>query len=96
MSAQHPWIAAGLAMLVLAACASNPAGNGTGAMSPGQPASTTYVTGSLIPVPVDPGTGQPQTSSTLQIVSAEDLQNTGRTLVGGAVRARVPPLTLGP
>lgn len=73
-----------------------PGGQRPGANRPAQPASTTHVTGSLIPVPVDPNTGQPQGNSPLQIVTAEDLQNTGRTRVSGALRALVPQLTLGP
>ncbi len=96
MSARHPWIAACVATLGLAACASNPAGNVAQAKSRAQPALTTYATGSLIPVPVDPSSGQPQTNSPLQIVTAEDIQNTGRTTVDGALRALVPQLMRGP
>jgi hypothetical protein len=51
-----------------------------------------HVTGSQIAVPVDPHTGRPQTAAPLQIVSQDDLRNTGYTDVGSALRQLVPAL----
>jgi hypothetical protein len=51
-----------------------------------------HVTGSQIAVPVDPNTGRPQTASPMQIVSQDDLRNSGYIDVGSALRQLVPSL----
>jgi hypothetical protein len=51
-----------------------------------------HVTGSLVAVPVDPHTGRPQTASPMQIVTQDDLRNSGYISVGSALRELVPAL----
>jgi len=51
-----------------------------------------HVTGSLVAVPVDPHTGRPQTASPMQIVTQDDLRNSGYIAVGSALRELVPAL----
>jgi hypothetical protein len=86
MSTKHRALATLLALSALSACASAPP---AGSAAPPQRA---YVTGSRMAVPVDPHTGAPQSASALQIVSGDDLRNTGRLDLGSALRMLVPAI----
>jgi hypothetical protein len=92
MTVSIRWMAAVLLSSALAACAS-PAPRAP-AVAPATAASPQLarVTGSLIAVPVDPHTGRPQTASPMQIVSQDDLRNSGHTDLGSALRELVPSL----
>jgi len=87
--AMNPFIVrvAGIAALAsLAACATAPTHSGA------PPATTAQITGSMIPVPVNPAGAQFQSAAPMQVVTAEQLENTGHTTVGGALRELVPAL----
>ena len=56
------------------------------------PPSKTYVTGSLLSVPVDPRTGLPQADPSLQVVTHEQIELSGRTDLGAALRQLVPAI----
>jgi len=92
MAVSIRWMAAALLSSVLAACASPAPRASTVAPGLGATPQMVHVTGSQIAVPVDPHTGRPQTASPLQIVSQDDLRNTGFVDVGSALRQLVPAL----
>jgi len=78
-----------LALSLLSGCAvSAPAAHSTAAA----PAKQVYVTGSSIPVPVDPDTGLPQTALPTQTVTRQQMDRTGYDTVGPALRELVPQL----
>jgi hypothetical protein len=86
MSMDRRWVAVLLALSALTACATTvPSGSAL-------PTQRTYVIGSRVAVPVDPSTGLPQTASPLQIVTQDDIKNTGRVDLGSALRMLVPAL----
>jgi len=89
MAAANRWVAAALLSSALAACAS-PSPRAPSA-APAAP-QLVHVTGSLVAVPVDPHTGRPQTASPMQIVTQDDLRNSGYISVGSALRELVPAL----
>lgn len=62
------------------------------AAAPSSPASPTesVVTGSHLPQPVDPATGQATTPSILRSYGSDQLQQTGRTQPGDAVQQLDP------
>jgi hypothetical protein len=86
MSAHHQWIAALLVLSGLGGCASAAPPTGSG-LTP-----RVAVTGSRIAQPADPRGGVPQTASATQIVTQQDIQNTGRLDLAAALRAVVPAL----
>jgi hypothetical protein len=92
MAGSIRWMAAALVASLLAACASPTPRASTLAPGAGVSPQMVHVTGSQIAVPVDPHTGRPQTASPLQIVSQDDLRNTGYVDVGAALRQLVPAL----
>jgi hypothetical protein len=92
MAIYHRWIAALLVSSVLAACASTPAPGAGATASAATPPQRAYVTGSRVAVPVDPHTGLPETASPLQIVTQDDLNRSGQTNLGAALRELVPAL----
>jgi hypothetical protein len=93
MAIYHRWIAALLVSSVLTACASTASsGPGAAASTATPPAQRAYVTGSHIALPVDPHTGLAETASPLQIVTQDDLNRSGQTNLGAALRDLVPAL----
>jgi hypothetical protein len=54
--------------------------------------SSAYVTGSHLPVPVDSRTGLPQADPSLQVVTQQQLELTGQTNLGAALRELVPAI----
>ncbi|MFI4866851.1 MAG: hypothetical protein ACHQDB_07060 [Steroidobacterales bacterium] len=86
------WIAASLVSSVLTACASTPTPGPGAVASVATPPQTAYVTGSHVALPVDPNTGLPETASPLQIVTQDDLNRSGQTTLGAALRELVPAL----
>ena len=77
-------MAALLGLSALAACASTPPQSAPSA------ASSVYVTGSRIAVPVDTRTGAPDANPAQQQVSAQDIELTGQTDTAAALRRLVP------
>jgi len=93
MAAANRWVAAALLSSALAACASPSPRAQSAAPAPAAAApQLVHVTGSLVAVPVDPHTGRPQTASPMQIVTQDDLRNSGYIAVGSALRELVPAL----
>jgi hypothetical protein len=92
MTVSIRWMAAVLLSSALAACASpSPRAAAVAPVTAPSPRMV-HVTGSQIAVPVDPNTGRPQTASPMQIVSQDDLRNSGYIDVGSALRQLVPSL----
>jgi hypothetical protein len=73
----------------LGACASKPA-----APNPAVASTAVYLTGSHLPAPVDPVSGQAQGFAPMQTLSGQQLQDTGRTTVAGALSVLVPSATI--
>jgi hypothetical protein len=76
MSIPRPLLPA-LAVLALSACAHAPEDRLAAPPQTPPAPERVLVTGSHIPVRVDPRTGQPMTASPVQIYSREDLRRTG-------------------
>lgn len=92
MAISNRWMAAVLLAAVLAACTSPSPRARSVAPAAGAPAQLVHVTGSVIAVPIDPKTGMPQTASPMQIVSQDELFNSGHTDLASALRELVPAL----
>jgi hypothetical protein len=93
MATYQRWIAALLVSSVLTACASTPTPGPGASVSLATPApQRAYVTGSHVALPVDPHTGLPESASPLQIVTHDDLDRSGQTNLGAALRELVPAL----
>jgi|HubBroStandDraft_6_1064221.scaffolds.fasta_scaffold880946_2 hypothetical protein len=84
MLTRHYSLAALLGLSALAACASTPPQSAPAA------ASSAYVTGSRIAVPVDARTGAPDADPAQQQVSSQDLELSGQTNTATALRRLVP------
>ena len=84
MSTRQYSIAALLSLSALGACASTPPQSAPAA------ASSAYVTGSRIAVPVDTRTGAPDANPAQQQVSSQDIELTGQTNTAAALRRLVP------
>ncbi|HEX2789613.1 MAG TPA: hypothetical protein VHN17_04230 [Steroidobacteraceae bacterium] len=80
----HHCIPGLLVLSALTACSSGPPKSGPVG------ASSTYVTGSHIAVPVDARTGAPDANPGEQQVSSLDIARTGQTDVAAALRLLVP------
>jgi hypothetical protein len=84
MLTRHYSLAALLGLSALAACASTPPQSAPAA------ASSAYVTGSRIAVPVDTRTGAPDANPAQQQVSSQDIELSGQTNTAAALRRLVP------
>jgi len=51
-----------------------------------------YVTGSRLAVPMDPRTGLPEADPSLQVVTQQQIELTGQTNLGAALRQLVPAI----
>ncbi|MGH8230959.1 MAG: hypothetical protein ACRESY_03975 [Steroidobacteraceae bacterium] len=74
---------------VLSACASAPQQRPATAAVQTKPRYVT-VTGSHLPVPVNPRTGLPESSLPIQSVSSDDMRSTGQDSSAAALRMLVP------
>lgn len=88
MSTKRRWIAALLALSALTACAAS-APHAARAVT-AAPAQRVYVTGSHIAQPADPRTGLPEPGAPAQTVTHDDLDLSGQTDVGAALRQLLP------
>lgn len=65
----------------------------TNGVRPAAAPSKVYVTGSRLPVPVDSRTGLPKPDPSVQVVTQEQIETTGRTGdLGAALRQLVPAI----
>ena len=94
MSNHYLWMPTLLVLSAVTACTSTPPQTGRPVASAPSTASApkAYVTGSRIAVPVDARMGLPEANPAQQVVSQDDLERTGQTDVGAALRQLVPAL----
>jgi hypothetical protein len=83
MSTRHYRLPALLILTALTACSAGPPKSAPAA-------SSAYVTGSRIAVPVDARTGLPDPNPAQQQVSSQDIEFTGQTNAAAALRLLVP------
>jgi hypothetical protein len=80
------------ALLILCAVAGCTSIVRPAAVPSGAVPSKAYVTGSRLPVPADRRTGLPAADPSLQVVTHEQIELTGRTDLGAALRQLVPAI----
>jgi len=81
-----------LVICAVAGCTSAPAQKDVGSATTVAVPSKAYVTGSRVPVPVDPRTGLPEANPSLQVVTRDQIELTGRADLGAALRQLVPAI----